>query len=81
MKPKGEFVTEQAGTRPNKYTSKPLSWDPDHCRGSAVWFNQATMFQTSELGFPTVKYAKQMGAQTSCNIDALQAEGFAFQED
>lgn len=28
-------------------------------RGSAVWFNQATMFQTAELGYNTVAEAEE----------------------
>lgn len=30
-----------------------------------MWFNQATMFQTSELGFNTVAEAEEAGADTT----------------
>ncbi|KAK7049896.1 hypothetical protein VNI00_005326 [Paramarasmius palmivorus] len=66
------------GDEPNACNSQPLcdcddphavhdeSWDSATGRGSIVWFNQATMFQTSELGFPTVKAAKSAGIDASC---------------
>lgn len=34
-------------------------------RGSAVWFNQATMFQTAELGYNTVAEAEESGVDTT----------------
>ncbi|KAG1848262.1 hypothetical protein F4604DRAFT_1687795 [Suillus subluteus] len=36
-------------------------------RGSCVWFNQASMFQTAELGFATIAQARAAGAP--CNSD------------
>ncbi|KAK7047835.1 hypothetical protein VNI00_006163 [Paramarasmius palmivorus] len=69
-------VTE--GDHPTPSNTHPLcncgDWDASHDekwnnavgRGSMVWFNQATMFQTSELGYPTVKAAKAAGVDTAC---------------
>lgn len=30
-----------------------------------MWFSQATMFMTAELGYPTVKAAERAGAPTT----------------
>ncbi|ESK82652.1 hypothetical protein Moror_11189 [Moniliophthora roreri MCA 2997] len=38
-------------------------------RGSIVWFNQASMFQTSELGYNTISKAKAAGAEVTCNVE------------
>uniref|UniRef100_A0A0W0FYJ7 Uncharacterized protein n=1 Tax=Moniliophthora roreri TaxID=221103 RepID=A0A0W0FYJ7_MONRR len=38
-------------------------------RGSIVWFNQASMFQTSELGYNTISKAKAAGAEATCNVE------------
>ncbi|EIM81551.1 uncharacterized protein STEHIDRAFT_114974 [Stereum hirsutum FP-91666 SS1] len=58
-----EIVTTQDGSKPTRENSEPL--DGRDGRGSAVWFNQATMFQTSELGFNTVAEAEEAGADTT----------------
>jgi hypothetical protein len=49
---------------PTPENSVPLSAECG--QGSCVWFNQASMFQTSELGYPTVRKAWEAGAPTSC---------------
>ncbi|KAL1682149.1 hypothetical protein EV122DRAFT_204179, partial [Schizophyllum commune] len=36
-------------------------------RGSCVWFNQASMWQTAELGEHTIKQAKAKGMNTTCD--------------
>ena len=36
-------------------------------RGSCVWFNQASMWQTAELGENTIKQAKAKGMNTTCD--------------
>ncbi|KAK7043052.1 hypothetical protein VNI00_008790 [Paramarasmius palmivorus] len=74
------LVTE--GEPPTPHNSRPLcycgkedaahdqDWQEARGRGSMVWFNQATMFQTSELGYPTVKAAKAAGVDASCSLSA-----------
>ncbi|KAK7019813.1 hypothetical protein VNI00_017902 [Paramarasmius palmivorus] len=76
-------VTEDEA--PNGNNCKPLcscddpeaihdeNWAAGIGRGSIVWFNQATMFQTSELGYPTVKAARAAGVNTACSFPAEEA--------
>ncbi|KAK1228787.1 hypothetical protein PQX77_008168 [Marasmius sp. AFHP31] len=77
-----EIVVTKDGRRPTKDNSQPLDclcgkratdhdqdWRESKGRGSMVWFNQATMFQTSELGFDTVQQARDAGARTTCQTD------------
>ncbi|KAK1230497.1 hypothetical protein PQX77_006425 [Marasmius sp. AFHP31] len=77
-----EIVVTKDGRRPTKDNSQPLDclcgkramehdqdWQESKGRGSMVWFNQATMFQTTELGFDTVQQARDAGAQTTCQTD------------
>ena len=57
----------EEGEIPTPENTTPL--DDGRGRGSVVWFNQATMFQTSELGVPTIKEAKALGLDATS--DAL----------
>lgn len=57
-----ELVTTEDGSRPTRENSVPL--DGGSGRGSAVWFNQATMFQTAELGYDTMADAEEAGVDT-----------------
>ncbi|KAJ7583698.1 hypothetical protein C8J56DRAFT_1097308 [Mycena floridula] len=43
----------------------------DGC-GSIVFFNQATMFQTSETGYATLKLAQKDGADATCDVESLE---------
>ena len=61
------------GSRPTHENSVPL--DGRDGQGSCMWFNQASMFQTSELGFATVWQAKDAGAPTFCNAQSLIDKG------
>lgn len=46
-------------------------------RGSCVWFNQASMFQTAELGYGTVGKARKAGVDVNCDTEVLlKAEHF-----
>ncbi|KAL1738552.1 hypothetical protein HDZ31DRAFT_69876 [Schizophyllum fasciatum] len=40
-------------------------------RGSCVWFNQASMWQTAEIGEHTIKQAKAKGLDTTCDNEEL----------
>ncbi|EEB90843.1 hypothetical protein MPER_10898 [Moniliophthora perniciosa FA553] len=42
-------------------------WEKAQGRGSIVWFNQASLFQTSELGYDTIEEAEAHGKDTHCN--------------
>lgn len=61
-----EVVTTEDGSRPTPENSQPL--DGSEGRGSAVWFNQATMFQSAETGYDTMAQAKYAGADTTCKF-------------
>ncbi|EIM79212.1 uncharacterized protein STEHIDRAFT_116684 [Stereum hirsutum FP-91666 SS1] len=61
-----EVVTTEDGSRPTRENSQPL--DGTDGRGSAVWFNQATMFQSAETGYDTMVQAKAAGADTTCKF-------------
>lgn len=59
--PNGEFPTPENSTplpqssplsRPDEVSQE--DWDAGNGRGSVVWFNQASMFQTSETGLDTL---------------------------
>lgn len=51
-------VATKDGERPDDTNKGPLT---SAGRGSIVWFNQCTMFQSSETGFPTKKEAEANG--------------------
>lgn len=58
------FVRTVDGQPPTKASALPLNDSDKKGRGSIVFFNQATMFQSSETGFNTLKEAKAAGAST-----------------
>ncbi|KAJ3834260.1 hypothetical protein F5878DRAFT_545178, partial [Lentinula raphanica] len=83
------IFTTTDGQHPTKENSKPLhfcgcsshegnqGWARGDGRGSLVWFNQASMVQTSEVGVCTLRLAKEQGLDTNCNIEGwLQREVF-----
>ncbi|KAK1233413.1 hypothetical protein PQX77_003427 [Marasmius sp. AFHP31] len=76
------------GSKPTRDNSKPLNclcrnpradhgkdWQNAHGRGSMVWFNQASMFQTTELGYNTVAQAAAADAKTTCDAEEWLAKG------
>lgn len=66
-----EFLYTEDGESPTKSNSKPVpNCSEGEVRGSLVWFNQGTMYQTSELLYDTVKKAKKAGIDTKCTKDA-----------
>jgi hypothetical protein len=68
-----EVVVTQNGEYPTRDNSTPL--ENGDGRGSCVWFNQASLFQTSELGFATVASAKKAGVDATCDAHSLIDEG------
>ncbi|KAJ3860035.1 hypothetical protein EV359DRAFT_85743 [Lentinula novae-zelandiae] len=81
------IFTTQNGERPTADNSTPLyfcgceshtgnqGWADADGRGSMVWFNQASMIQTSELGVATIQQARRMGLNTTCDTDSWVAQG------
>ena len=47
--------------RPTRENSRPIKAGDEQGRGSLVYFNQATMYQTSETGYATVGEAVESG--------------------
>jgi hypothetical protein len=68
-----EFVSTSSGEFPTPENSSPL--DGGDGRGSCVWFNQATMFQTGELGFSTIEKARLAHAPYKCDAASLINKG------
>ncbi|PBK98511.1 hypothetical protein ARMGADRAFT_1026501 [Armillaria gallica] len=68
-----EVVTTPDGEVPNAKNSHPLynQWDEGEERGSCVWFNQATMFQSSELGIATMKKAREDGREVDIDFSEM----------
>ncbi|KAH9910298.1 uncharacterized protein B0H18DRAFT_1180631 [Fomitopsis serialis] len=56
------------GSVPTIHNCKAIPGD-DCGRGSMVWFNMATMLQTSESGHPTLKQAAEAGATTTLDYN------------
>jgi hypothetical protein len=72
-----EFVVTSNGELPTPRNSAPL--DGRDGRGSCVWFNQASLFQTSELGFETGAAAKEARADAMSNAESLIDGGLFLQ--
>ncbi|KAK0185101.1 hypothetical protein F5146DRAFT_1005725 [Armillaria mellea] len=68
-----EIVTTENGDIPTRTNSHPLynQWDEGEERGSMVWFNQATMFQSSELRIETMKQAHKDGMDVELDFQEM----------
>ncbi|EDR02732.1 uncharacterized protein LACBIDRAFT_332267 [Laccaria bicolor S238N-H82] len=56
-----EFVTAPEGEQPTRQNSEPLVEGDEQGRGSLVYFNEATMYQSSETNCATLTEAKNKG--------------------
>ncbi|KIY61492.1 hypothetical protein CYLTODRAFT_427517, partial [Cylindrobasidium torrendii FP15055 ss-10] len=72
------LVSSTEPTKETREQCKGLGEDAMYMRGSCVFFNQATMFQTAELGMETIKEAKAAGMNTDCDWDELQRKEMFF---
>lgn len=68
--PDGAFPTPE-NSRPLDSHSPDDGWAAAEGRGSCVWFNQASMFQTAEIGEDTIKEAQAKGKNTVCDNASL----------
>jgi hypothetical protein len=70
-----KFVTTEGQERPTPANSKPLQEGDDKGRGSLVYFNEATMYQSSETNSATLRDAKRKGhsGKTEYGEDIQQA--------
>jgi hypothetical protein len=62
--------------RPTPKNSRPIKLGDEHGRGSLVYFNQATMYQTSETGYPTIGEAIEAGDSGKVDYGASAQEAF-----
>lgn len=68
-----KFVTTTGEELPTPENSRPIEADDDRGRGSVVYFNMATMFQSSETGFSTILKAKAAGHSGNAEFGIQQA--------
>ncbi|KAI4521716.1 hypothetical protein K525DRAFT_269594 [Schizophyllum commune Loenen D] len=79
---KAEIVVTEDGQKPDleKGNTKPLTdhekWDKAHGRGSMVWFNQATLFQSAELGVKTIKAATARRMNATSDYRSMVESGY-----
>ncbi|KAF9045653.1 hypothetical protein BDZ89DRAFT_1127585 [Hymenopellis radicata] len=82
-----QIVTTANGERPTRENSSPLcppedvseeDWEAGNGRGSVVWFNQASMFQTSETGHETLEIARRKGHSGNADGDKFLGEDGVF---
>ncbi|KAF9000561.1 hypothetical protein BDZ89DRAFT_1121642 [Hymenopellis radicata] len=80
-----KIVTTKNGEKPTPENSKPLDqqplerpenvseedWAAGNGRGSVVWFNQASMFQTAETGYDTLTLAREAGHTGNCDVQTF----------
>ncbi len=68
-----EIVTTENEDTPTRTNSLNLydQWDEGEERGSMVWFNQATMFQSLELGIETMKQAREDGMDVDLDFQEV----------
>jgi len=62
--------------RPTPENSRPIRAGDEYGRGSLVYFNQATMYQTSETGYTTVGEAVRAGESGKADYGACAQEAF-----
>jgi hypothetical protein len=62
--------------RPTPDNSRPMEAGDECGRGSLVYFNQATMYQTSETGHATVAEAIRAGESGRADYGASAQEAF-----
>ncbi|KAL1737812.1 hypothetical protein HDZ31DRAFT_78864, partial [Schizophyllum fasciatum] len=81
---KAEILLTCDGSVPDhaRGNAKPLRdeeqarWNRAYGRGSMVWFNQASMFQSAELGVNSVKTARARGMDATCDYEDMIASGY-----
>jgi hypothetical protein len=69
-------VTTDGRQRPTPKNSKPIQDGDEFGRGSFVYFNQATMYQSSETGYSTVGEAVEAGSSGTVDYDMSAQEAF-----
>ncbi len=72
-----EFVRTVDGLPPTKTSALPLNELGKKGRGSIVFFNQATMYQSSESGHHTLKQARAAGVLADGRYKDVTNEQFS----
>jgi hypothetical protein len=62
--------------RPTPQNSRPIKEGDERGRGSLVYFNQATMYQTSETGHATLGEAIRAGESGKADYGVSAQEAF-----
>lgn len=68
-----DYIVVTNGEQPTPQNSTPLGHGEG--RGSCVFFSQASMFQTAELGVPTVAEARRRGMDATSDAQELIRRG------
>lgn len=68
-----KFVTTDGEDLPTPENSKPIQDGDDDGRGSVVWFNMATMLQSSESGADTLKEVRERGESGYAEMTVQEA--------
>jgi hypothetical protein len=71
-----QFLTTDGLQRPTPKNSRPIKAGDEGGRGSLVYFNQATMYQTSETGHATVGEAIEAGDSGKVDYGTSAQEAF-----
>ena len=68
-----KFVTTEGEALPTPENCRPIQDGDDDGRGSVVWFNMATMFQSSESGADTLKEVRERGESGYADMSGQEA--------
>ena len=69
-------MTTDGKQRPTPQNSRPIEAGDERGRGSLVYFNQATMYQTSETGHATLGDAVAAGGSGKVDYGVSAQEAF-----
>lgn len=71
-----KFVATDGMQRPTPLNARPIEKGDEFGRGSLVYFNQATMYQSSETGYATVADAIEAGKAGTVDYGTCAQEAF-----
>jgi hypothetical protein len=71
-----KFVMTDGRQRPTPRNSRPIKEGDEFGRGSLVYFNQATMYQPSEIGYATIREAVEAGCSGKVDYGTSAQEAF-----
>jgi hypothetical protein len=71
-----KFVMMDGRQRPTPQSSRPIKEGDEFGRGSLVYFNQATMYQPSEIGHATIREAIEAGCSGKVDYGTSAQEAF-----